>query len=192
MTAIQKTRKLLYPLLMLFAPKKKFRRMLYNDKQQQPEQSFYELRTTTVDGNNFDFQLLKGKKVLIVNTASGCGFTPQLAELQSCYNEYRSYLQIIAFPSNDFKDQEKLTNSEITSYCETNYGISFPIMSKTKVTKGHGQNIVYQWLCSAPLNGWNDQAPDWNFSKYLIDEDGALIAYGGPAVSVKEMLSKIR
>jgi len=177
---------------MLFAPKTKFGRRLYNNSHQNPKTSFYELTAITAEGEKFDFQQLKGKKVLIVNTASDCGFTAQLAELQKLQTANESHLQIIAFPSNEFKNQEKLTDSEIVSYCKNNYRITFPIMAKTRVVKGKDQNEVFQWLTFSRLNGWNDHAPDWNFSKYLVDENGTLISYGGPAIPASEMLLKIQ
>lgn len=175
---------------MLFAPRKKFGIRLNNDENQQPYQSFYALNAIAADGKIFDFQQLKSKKVLIVNTASDCGFTAQFAELQRLQSAHKDDLQILLFPSNNFKNQEKLNEGEIINFCRTNYKITFPIMAKSNVVQSIDQNAVYKWLTSPELNGWNNHAPDWNFAKYLIDEKGILAKYGGPAVSLKDLVAK--
>lgn len=120
---------------------------------------------------------------MIVNTASNCGYTNQYAELQKLSERFNEDLIVIAFPANDFKEQEKGTDEEIAQFCQVNYGISFPLAKKSKVVKGNGQNKVFQWLTHKELNGWNDKEPSWNFSKYLIDEDGNLSHYFDPAIS---------
>jgi len=121
--------------------------------------------------------------VLIVNTASNCGYTNQYQELQKLYDQYKEKLIVLAFPSNDFKEQEKGNDEEIAAFCQVNFGVSFPLAKKTVVVKAPDQNKVYEWLTRKELNGWNDQQPTWNFSKYLIDEKGQLSHYFDPAVS---------
>lgn len=129
------------------------------------------------------FQELKGKKVLIVNTASNCGYTHQYAELQELYRSHSDTLTIIGFPSNNFREQEKGSDEEIATFCQVNYGVTFPLAKKSDVLKGEGQNKVFEWLTNKQLNGWNEQEPSWNFSKYLINEQGLLTHYFDPAVS---------
>jgi glutathione peroxidase len=146
-------------------------------------QSFYELKAIANDGSVIDFSDLKGKTVLLVNTASDCGYTGQYAELEKLYKEYHDKLVIIGFPANDFKKQEKGTDKQIAAFCETSYGISFPLSQKTIVIKRPGQHPVFQWLTYASRNGWLDKAPGWNFSKYLVTGEGVLDCYFGPAVS---------
>ncbi len=135
--------------------------------------SFYQLSFVSLDGKNVDFSTFKGKKVLIVNTASKCGFTPQYADLQTLYERYQGKLIVIGFPSNDFGQQEPGSNEEIASFCQKNYGVSFLIMDKSSV-KGEQKNTVYQWLTDKNKNGWNIEEPSWNFCKYLVDENGNL------------------
>lgn len=124
-----------------------------------------------------------GKKVLIVNTASECGYTNQYSELQKLFETQGEKLQIIGFPANDFKEQEKLDDNEIAEFCQVTFGVTFPLAKKSLVVRKSGQNQVFDWLTDSKKNGWNDHAPDWNFSKYLLDEKGELIAYFGPAIS---------
>lgn len=144
-------------------------------------QSFYDFKVKTIDGNEFDFAKLKGKKVLIVNTASKCGYTPQYEKLQKLYEQYGGEkFVIVAFPSNDFLNQEPGTNEEIEQFCKKNYGVTFPIMEKISV-KGDNKSPVYQWLTKKELNGFSDSKVKWNFQKYLIDENGKLIAVFPPA-----------
>jgi glutathione peroxidase len=144
---------------------------------------FYTLEALKNDGDKLSFSTLKGKPVLIVNTASNCGYTPQYADLQKLYAKYKDQLHIIAFPSNDFRNQESGTDAAIAQFCKANYGIEFTLMKKTVVKKGNGQHLVYQWLTDPKQNGWNEQAPSWNFSKYVINKEGRLIRYFDPAVS---------
>jgi glutathione peroxidase len=126
---------------------------------------------------------LLNKKLLVVNTASLCGFSRQYEELQTLQEQYEENLLILAFPSNEFKNQEPLSDAEINSYCAVNYNVTFPIAPKTHVLPGENQHPLYRWLCSIEANGWNTQAPHWNFGKYLLDEEHRLMAYFGPAVS---------
>lgn len=137
--------------------------------------SFYSLKAKTIDGQDFDFASLKGKKVMIVNTASKCGHTPQYKDLEALYKEYSSKnFVIIGFPANNFANQEPGTNQEIKEFCTKNYGVSFPMMSKISV-KGDDMNPVYQWLTKKSLNGVMDSEVSWNFQKYLIDGTGHLV-----------------
>ena len=124
---------------------------------------------------------------MIVNTASECGYTAQYAELQQLYTKYADQLTIIGFPSNDFKEQEKGTDDEIAAFCKVNFGVTFPLAKKSSVLKGLGQNEVFQWLTMKEMNGWNEQQPTWNFSKYLIDEKGRLTHYFDPSVVPTEV-----
>ena len=138
--------------------------------------SFYSLKAKTIDGKEFDFSSLKGKKVMIVNTASKCGNTPQYAKLEDLYKKYGGdKFVILGFPANNFAHQEPGTNEEIARFCTLNYGVTFPMMSKISV-KGDDMNPVYKWLTSKSENGVMDSDVKWNFQKYLIDENGHLVA----------------
>jgi glutathione peroxidase len=141
---------------------------------QQPK-LFYDFRVKDIDGNPFDLMSLKGKKVLLVNTASKCGFTPQYADLEKLYEEYKNKnFVIIGFPANNFMGQEPGTNAEIKNFCSANYGVTFPMMSKISV-KGRDIDPLYKWLTSKELNGVMDSEVGWNFQKYMIDEKGNLV-----------------
>jgi glutathione peroxidase len=147
-----------------------------NTKNMQAKTSFYDLKTTLSDGKVLEFKTLKGKKVLLVNTASKCGFTKQYDALEELYQKYKNKLVIIAFPSNQFGGQEPGTNEEIAAFCKKNYGVTFLIAQKSDV-KGASQNDVYKWLSDKEKNGWNTEVPSWNFGKYLVDEKGNLISF---------------
>jgi glutathione peroxidase len=164
------------------------------EEKKQPALSFYDLEATRNNGETFEFAALKGKKVLVVNTASNCGYTGQYAELQDLYNRYKNEIEILAFPANDFKEQEKGTDAEIAEFCRLNFGIGFPLMKKTSVIAGEAQHPVYRWLTDPAKNGWNSRTPEWNFSKYLVDEQGRLTHYFGASVSPldDELISAIR
>lgn len=141
--------------------------------------TFYDLKAKTIDGKEFSFADLKGKKVMIVNTASKCGYTPQYEELEKLYEKYKDKnFIIIGFPANNFGKQEPGTNDEIKEFCTKNYGVSFQMMEKIDV-KGDDMNAVYKWLTSKDINGKMDSSVKWNFQKYLIDENGQLfdVAY---------------
>ena len=137
-------------------------------------ESFYEYSSVTIDGEEFKMSNLKGKKVIIVNVASKCGYTPQYEGLQKLYMQYKDKVEILGFPSNDFLWQEPGKNSDIKSFCTTKYGVTFPMFEKVKVKKGKNQDPLYMWLSHLELNGINNQAPSWNFCKYLINEKGEL------------------
>ncbi len=135
---------------------------------------FYDFKVKTLEGADFDFASLKGKKVMIVNTASKCGFTPQYKDLEELYEQYGDKLVIIGFPANNFANQEPGSASEIRQFCDSKYGVTFPMMEKISV-KGRDMHPVYQWLTSKEKNGVMDSEVRWNFQKYLIDENGRLV-----------------
>jgi glutathione peroxidase len=157
--------------------------VLINKKNIRPLQSFYNLSAQLNNGTILSFSSLKGKKLLLVNTASDCGYTNQYSDLQTLYEKYCDVLTVIAFPANDFKEQEKGTDEEIGNFCKINFGVSFPIALKGTVIKGAEQQTVFQWLTDKTKNGWNNQPPRWNFSKYLLNEEGVLVSYFDPAIS---------
>jgi glutathione peroxidase len=147
--------------------------------------SFYDLNATTIDGDAFDFSQLKGKRVLIVNTASKCGYTPQYEGLQELHDTYgKENFIILGFPSNDFGFQEPGSEEKIADFCEKNYGVTFQMMSKVKTSARSG-HAVYQWLCNASQNGVSDANVSWNFNKFLIDENGHWIAHHPSRTSPK-------
>jgi glutathione peroxidase len=135
---------------------------------------FYDFKVRTLEGEDFDFSSLKGKKVMIVNTASKCGFTPQYKDLEKLYEKYKDRLVIIGFPANNFAHQEPGTASEIRKFCTANYSVTFPLMEKISV-KGSDMHPLYKWLTSKARNGLMDSKVKWNFQKYLIDENGNLV-----------------
>ena len=146
------------------------------------QKSFYDFKVKDIDGNEFDLSSLKGKKVLVVNTASKCGNTPQYKTLESLYKEYGNQnFVIIGFPANNFGSQEPGTNADIEEFCTKNYGVTFPMMSKISV-KGEDMDPLYKWLTSKSLNGVKDSEVTWNFQKYLIDEKGNLVDVVAPKV----------
>lgn len=179
----QKILKAVYPALMWFTKLTGTNTTVAENKKIVPPVSFYGLQATANDSSRFLFETFKGKKVLLVNTASECGYTAQYAELETLYRQYRDQLNIIAFPANDFKEQEKGSDADIAAFCQRNYGVSFLIMAKSAVIGGDQQNPVFKWLTNPALNGWNSKGPSWNFSKFLIDEEGKLVNYFDPAVS---------
>ena len=146
------------------------------------QKSFYDFKVKDIDGNDFDLSSLKGKKVLVVNTASKCGNTPQYEQLQKLYEKYGDKkFVIIGFPANNFGKQEPGTNAEIEEFCTKNYGVTFPMMSKISV-KGSDMDPLYQWLTEKSKNGVLDSEVTWNFQKFLIDEKGNLVKMVAPKV----------
>ena len=140
---------------------------------QAQETGFYELSARKINGDTLNFSELKGKKVLIVNTASECGLTPQYEELQELFDKYGgNSFTIIGFPANNFMKQEPGTDEEIEEFCTVNFGVTFQMMSKISV-KGKDMHPVYQWLTQKEKNGVLDSKISWNFQKYLIDESGS-------------------
>ncbi len=143
--------------------------------QNQVPASIYDFKVTALDGGTIDFSDFKGKKILIVNTASECGYTPQYEDLQGVYEKYKGKLVIVGFPANNFGKQEPGTNSEIASFCKKNYGVTFPMAAKISV-KGDDMAPIYHWLTEKAYNHYDNTSVKWNFQKYLIDEKGNLVA----------------
>lgn len=140
-----------------------------------PTSSIHQFKAKTIDGEELDFASLKGKKILIVNTASKCGFTPQYKELEMLYEKYKDKnLVIIGFPCNQFGNQEPGNSSDIKSFCMKNYGVTFTMMEKVDV-KGESICDIYKWLTSKEKNGVEGSSVKWNFQKYMIDENGFLV-----------------
>ena len=135
--------------------------------------SFYSLTANDINGKSINFSKYKGKKLLIVNVASKCGYTSQYKDLQELHRKYNDKITILAFPSNNFGFQEPGSNDQIEEFCDSNFGIEFQLFEKSDV-RGKNSNDVYKWLSSIESNGWNDKSPRWNFFKYLIDENGNL------------------
>lgn len=147
------------------------------------DQSIYQFSVDDIEGNKFDFADLKGKKIMVVNTASKCGLTPQYEELEKLYQTYKDQnFVIVGFPANNFLSQEPGSNEEIAAFCQKNYGVSFPMMSKISV-KGKDMHEVYQFLTMESLNGFEDSSVSWNFQKYLIDENGKVVKVISPKTS---------
>jgi len=137
--------------------------------------TFHDFKVETIDGEMISLSQFKGKKVMVVNTASKCGLTPQYTDLQKLYDTYRDEnFVIVGFPANNFMNQEPGTNEEIATFCQANYGVTFPMMAKISV-KGEDIHPLYQWLTSKDKNGVLESDVKWNFQKYLIDEQGRLV-----------------
>jgi len=146
-----------------------------NEELTMKTEDIYQFKMTDLYGKNFDFSSLKGKKVMVVNTASKCGYTPQYKDLEKLYESYKDKgFVIVGFPANNFGKQEPGTDTEIAEFCEQNYGVSFPMMTKTSV-KGADMNPVYKFLTQKVKNGFEDSEVAWNFQKYLIDENGHVV-----------------
>lgn len=135
----------------------------------------YDFKLTALDGKPFDLGAYKGKKILIVNTASACGFTPQYADLETLYEKYKGKLVVIGFPANNFGEQEKGSNTEIASFCKKNYGVSFPMSEKVSV-KGSDIHPLFKYLTDEAAKLGETDPIKWNFTKFLVDEKGKLIA----------------
>jgi len=183
MTYRQKVLKAVYPAWMWWNKITGKKTTELANREIQPPVSFYSLKATKNNGDTLDFATLKGKKIMLVNTASDCGYTDQYSDLQKLADRYKDKLVVIGFPANDFKEQEKGTDEEIATFCKANYGISFPLMKKSIVIRSSQQNKIYQWLTDSTKNGWNSKAPAWNFSKYIVNEEGVLTNYFGSSVS---------
>jgi glutathione peroxidase len=182
MTGRQKLLKAIYPALMWWT-KSSEKNTTKLSNQKQPLVSFYSLKGTLNNNREINFNSLKGKKVLLVNTASDCGYTSQYNDLQKLYEQYQDKLVVIGFPSNDFKEQEKGSDEEIAQFCKQNFGITFPLMKKSRVIKSGQQNTIFKWLTDSRENGWNNEPPSWNFTKYLVNEQGVLTNYFGPSIA---------
>ncbi|HLT65677.1 MAG TPA: glutathione peroxidase [Flavobacterium sp.] len=145
-----------------------------NTENQQTAQNIYDFKVETITGDTLDLATLKGKKVIIVNTASKCGLTPQFEGLEKLHQLHKNKnLVIIGFPSNDFMSQDPGSNEEIAEFCQLNYGVTFPMMAKI-VVKGKDQHPLYQYLTQKALNGKDDYDVQWNFQKFLINENGTI------------------
>ena len=146
------------------------------------KESIYQFKVKDLEGNDFDFASLKGKKILVVNTASKCGLTPQYKQLEAIYNQYKNQnFVIVGFPANNFGQQEPGSNKDIAEFCERNYGVTFPMMEKISV-KGADMDAVYKFLTQKSKNGLKDSEVEWNFQKYLINEKGELDKVVAPQV----------
>lgn len=147
------------------------------------EKKIYDFKVEDIDGKVLDMSILKGKKVLVVNVASKCGLTPQYEQLEELQQKYKDKnFVIIGFPSNDFKGQEPGTNEEIKEFCSLTYGVTFPMMSKISVV-GEDKAPIYKWLTQKSENGKFDAEVQWNFQKFMIDENGALVDFAPPRES---------
>ena len=172
MTFRQKVLKTLYPAF-IWITKAAGKNVEKLSSTKEPIVSFYILSDTLNNNTALSFETLKGKKVLLVNTASDCGYTNQYDDLQKLSELYKEKLVVIGYPANDFKEQEKGTDTDIAQFCKL----------KSVVIKSAQQNSVFNWLSNATKNGWNDKAPSWNFSKYLVNENGVLVNYFDPSVT---------
>lgn len=155
--------------------------------------SIYDFKVVSLDGGEINLADFKGKKILIVNTASKCGYTPQYAGLEELYKQHKDKLVVIGFPANNFLFQEPHSNEKIQSFCKKNYGVTFPMAAKIDV-KGKDMHPLYVWLTEKKYNGFSDNSVKWNFQKYLIDEKGRLIEVFAPGVEPlsEEILSKLK
>lgn len=184
MTLKQKILKLIYPLIILGSKLKNTgNKILANKNNATPLTSVYDVSFKLNNGNTTNLSLYKNKKILIVNTASDCGYTKQYEDLEKLYQQYKEKLMIIVFPSNDFGKQEKGNDNEIAQFCKNNYNVTFLLAKKSTVIKNEYQNKIFNWLSDEKKNGWLNEAPSWNFCKYLISEQGALTHYFESAIS---------
>jgi glutathione peroxidase len=145
-----------------------------NIEQTDTTKNIYGFKVEALDGSTIDFASFKGKKILIVNTASECGYTPQYKDLEKLYETYKDKLIVIGFPANNFGGQEPGTNSEIKTFCTKNYGVSFPMAAKVSL-KGDDMAPIYQWLTQKEKNGVLNAEIKWNFNKFLLDENGRIM-----------------
>jgi glutathione peroxidase len=144
--------------------------------------SFYDLNATDINGQKISMRKYKGKTILIVNTASKCGYTGQYKQLEELYKKYSNQLVILGFPTNDFFGQEPGSNKDIAEFCTRKFNVTFPMFAKITV-KGKDISPIYKWLTDPTQNGWNKKKPSWNFNKYVIDKDGNLIKHFGSGES---------
>lgn len=157
-------------------------RILENVNNTRPDSSVYDIPFELNNGQTETLSAYKNKKILIVNTASDCGYTNQYEGLQRLFEEHSDKLELIGFPSNNFKEQEKGSDAEIAQFCKVNYGVTFPLAKKTIVIKNDEQNKIFAWLSDNNKNGWLKEAPSWNFCKYLINEEGVLTHFFEAAI----------
>lgn len=147
--------------------------------------SLHDFTLKSLDGKAISLAAYKGKKVVLINTASKCGYTPQYADWQAFHEKYGDKIVVLGFPANNFMKQEPGTNDEIADFCQKNYGVSFQLFEKIDVT-GNDQHPLYQWLSKKELNGWNDKSPSWNFCKYVVNENGELTHFFASGVKPKD------
>jgi glutathione peroxidase len=147
-----------------------------NTEQVDPTVSFFSFTVNGLDGKPVSLEQYKGKKIIVLNVASECGYTPQYADWEKYYAAHKDKVVVLGFPCNDFGGQEPGSAADITTFCSKNYGVTFPMFEKVAV-KGANTAPIYKWLTDPALNGWNSQAPSWNFCKYLIDEQGKLVNF---------------
>ncbi|SEG17600.1 glutathione peroxidase [Algoriphagus boritolerans] len=143
---------------------------------QSMESSFYNFKMKDINGKEVDFSEFKGKKLLLVNVASKCGYTKQYAQLQELYATHGDKILILGFPANNFGGQEPGSNEEIKAFCDAEFGVTFPLFEKISV-KGFDKHPLYRWLSDASQNGWNNEEPSWNFCKYFVNEKGELVKF---------------
>lgn len=187
MTIRQRLMKLMYPLIMRGGKNSKMHLIQEAPSDARSTDSFYSLHVQLNTGQDFSFESLRGKEVLLVNTASDCGFTGQYSGLQTLFEKKSDNVMVIGFPANDFKAQEQGKDADINTFCQVNYGVTFPLAKKASVIKGESQQAVFNWLSNAKHNGWCDQDPIWNFCKYHIDAQGQLKGVYGPAIEPSEI-----
>ena len=194
MTLRQRILKRLYPIFMkLSRSSEKNGIVLKNTESKSPAVPFYSLKAKDISGKEVSFEQYRGKKVMVVNVASDCGYTGQYEALEKLYEENQKNLVVLGFPADNFGGQEPGNDSEIAEFCKKNFGVSFPLFQKSSVLKPD-QNEVFQWLSDKSKNGWNSKRPVWNFSKYIVDEKGNLSSFLGPAVAPdsEEVLEEIK
>ena len=161
--------------------------LCFSQKLSNNSKSFFNYSAEDINGTVIKMNSYKGKKVLIVNVASRCGYTPQYEGLQNLYETYGDSLVVLGFPSNDFMWQEPGNNTEIKTFCQRTYGVTFPMFAKIHV-KGRKQHPLYTWLSDSTMNGWNHENPSWNFNKYLLDEKGKLLERFGSSIEPLDTL----
>ena len=189
MTTKQKILKAVYPILMWFTKKAGVNSTSLSNATAEPIVPLHSLPATLINGSPLNLADYKGKKILLVNTASDCGYTGQYDALEKLYQLHKNKLVVIGFPANDFKEQETASDETIASFCKLNFGVTFPLMKKSIVIKANNQNELFEWLSNKNKNGWNEQAPTWNFCKYLINENGKLTHFF--ASSVEPMSAEV-
>jgi glutathione peroxidase len=183
----QKILRFAYPVLEFFGKHLKMKAGYATNKNNIVPNTAWPLATITLNnGSAISIEAVANKKVLIVNTASNCGYTQQYDGLEKLYQLKKDKLIIIGFPCNDFKEQEQDNDEKIAEFCKINFGVSFPLSKKVSVVNNQQQHQLYNWLSNPEKNGWCNLTPEWNFSKYLIDENGKLLAYFGPGITPED------
>ncbi|MEO8711238.1 MAG: glutathione peroxidase [Parafilimonas sp.] len=195
MTIKQRLLKLAYPFLIKVSKQQKMNTKFYhNTNNTKPFTSVYDIPFQLNNGKVETLSAYKNKKILIVNTASDCGYTNQYKSLEKLFEQNSGMLELIGFPSNNFKQQEKGSNEEIEQFCKINYGVTFSLAKKSVVIKNADQNKLFTWLSNKEENGWLNEAPSWNFCKYLINEDGVLTHFfeAGFEPSGEEIIAAVK